>query len=163
MKQLIALIALGAMFVFGACQTNSTPEEVVRQWQAYIDSNNFEEAKKLSTQATADLLDLLAGMIPPEMMEEQMGKTEVLEVSCEIEGEKATCSCRINYDGQEETDDFFLVMEEGQWKVDLPDNPMTDGEFDFDDLDLEEMEGMLEEQLETAEEQKPEMQEEGQQ
>lgn len=152
MKQLIALFALGTMFVFSACQNGPTPpEDVVRQWQAYIDANNFAEAKKLSTQATADLLDLLAGMMPPEMLEQQMGKTEVLEVNCNIDGDKAVCACKINYDGQIEDDEFYLTLVDGQWKVDLPDNPLMDGEFDFNEadlegIDMEELERMLEEE-----------------
>ncbi|MEL6720945.1 MAG: hypothetical protein AAFP82_19740, partial [Bacteroidota bacterium] len=67
MKQLFFLFLL---FLFAACvddsnneqelANNYTPEEVLRKYQTHVDKNEFEAAKKFSTQNEKERLDLVA-------------------------------------------------------------------------------------------------------
>jgi hypothetical protein len=111
-------------------QTSTTianPEMTVRQWQKYIDNNDFKNAQALSTTDTRQWLEGIEAAFSEDTLKM---KTNFEQITCQEEAEKAMCVCRIKQNITDESyeDVFFLVKENGKWVIDLnnEDEPQND-------------------------------------
>jgi len=132
-------IFLIALLVFSACQnsttsekeekkqpTPNTPESVARQWQQYIDYNNFDAAKKLSTNNGIIWIDGIKSiLLNVEEGEEAITPTEFTVMTCKEDKDKATCNYVYREEEEIIIDSFFLVRQNGQWLVDIPEEENT--------------------------------------
>ncbi len=121
------------------------PEAVVRQWQQYLDNNEFEAAKQLSTSTTVSVLEMLETIMSEEFSDSTITHTRFLDLACREKGKNATCFYRIQEEGETIVDSFALVKVKGQWLINLPEE---DTLF-YHDNDLEELFDAFEQQLDT--------------
>ena len=89
-------------------------------YQGYIDSNEFEDAKKFCTPAERKRLDKLALSISNEMLDSTIFTTTFLKVNCQRDDETVICNCLIQDDFEKYYADYTLVKADGQWLVDAP-------------------------------------------
>jgi putative lipase involved disintegration of autophagic bodies len=98
-----------------------TPEEVVRQYQVYLDQNDFNRAKTLSTSREAERLDEVSRV-----------------VAAESQDSTRTCTIRDQYETYDT--DFVLIRYDRRWLVDSA----PQEEILFDEEEIEEaLNGML--------------------
>ena len=97
-----------------------TPEEVLKQYQAYIDKNKFEEARTLSTPAGRQWLSELEAIISNEKADSTVLDTRFLSLSCEGPGDTVQCACVMEDQYEKYTAEYRLVRLESQWLVDAP-------------------------------------------
>lgn len=95
----------------------NTPEEIVRQYQTYIDNNEFDKAKRVSTKLEQERLELLKGIITGELLESATMTTTFTALDCNEVGNKALCVGKYVEDGEEFQDTFFLEKIDNQWLV----------------------------------------------
>lgn len=105
----------------------NTPEAVVRQYQAFLDSNLFDQARLLSTPRAADFLEMLAQMISDEPMDSSVVHTSFLKIDCTERGDTAVCICLAQDEFEEYETEFRLLRMAGQWLVDLPEEGEIEG------------------------------------
>lgn len=101
-------------------QLPNTPETVARQWQKYIDKNEFAAAKKLSTQNGVKWIEEMELLFSEIDIESVLDETNFLKMNCQEKNEKAFCVYKIQEEEFEIVDTFFLEKMEGQWVVDIP-------------------------------------------
>lgn len=143
MKQYVMLAVLLA--VLGSCASgeqqedertasrpSAGPAEVVRDYQQFVDRNQFERAKVLSTREEQQRLDELAKMLAGELQDSTILESEFLELECETKGDLANCYCRIR--DQYETYEmvYTLVRRRGRWLIAAPEEefPVEDPAVD---------------------------------
>jgi hypothetical protein len=112
-----------------------TPEAVVEQYQFYLDNNNFDMAKRLSTPAAKEFLNYLAERIADLPMDSTIMETKFLRIVCREDSNQATCIGIIEEDGEQWELPFNLEKIEGKWYVDTQEE---EGELDYDTELLEE-------------------------
>ena len=98
------------------------PEEVIRQYQANVDSNRFEQAKLLSTATGKIWIDTLSRIINSsgEEMDSTLLQTQFVQMDCQVKQDTAICNCLASdQDGSYEIL-YTLIREENKWKVDAP-------------------------------------------
>lgn len=98
------------------------PEAVIRQYQAHIDSNRFEQAKMLSTEAGKTWIDTLSRIInnSGEELDSTLLQTQFLKIDCQIRQDTALCNCLASdQDGAYEVA-YTLIRQADQWKIDAP-------------------------------------------
>ena len=118
-----------------ACQPSGSPESVVRQWQAHIDNNEFEEAKALSSPQTAEIITWMQTLLANMGADEYVTQTTFEKLKCRKKGDQAVCYYTIEEEGEVFNDSFLLVRIEGKWLIDLPDEEDFDEEEDdWEDL-----------------------------
>jgi len=114
------------LFAFANCTSDkkdlpNTPEKVARQWQDWVDSNQYQKAKELSTGNAINWINWAE-----ETIKANGGENEVLApaifiaMNCEEHGNKAICGYILNDEGYEYRDSFYLEKINGQWLVDIP-------------------------------------------
>jgi hypothetical protein len=112
------------IFFMISCQPDSnqpeTPEEVLKLYQQYIDNNQFEEAKTLSTEAGKEWLSELAAIIVDEQPDSTILTTRFLSVNCTEKERMLICECELEDQYEKYTAEFRLVKVEGRWMVDAP-------------------------------------------
>lgn len=150
MKQFLWIFFAGILLI--ACQKESklpvAPEAVVKKFQKYIDNNQFEEAKLLSTPRGKERLDDLAEIIRYELEDSTIFSTTFLSVNCSITADTAICICNVKDKYEEEAyeTEYKLVKINGQWLVDVPEEEKIEEEefieemldsLDFDSLFIE--------------------------
>ena len=126
------------MLFFFACAEDEpdNPESVVRLWQDYIDINDFESAKKLSTpegqKAITNIEELLTGDGEPIAID----TTDFVSIVCVEKDSIAICKYSERLKGEvfprgnelirleEEivSDSFILKKINGNWRVNLSEN-----------------------------------------
>lgn len=120
-KKIIYLLFLSFMI---SCQPDSsrpeTPEEVLKAYQQYIDNNQFEEAKILSTEEGKEWLSELAAIIADEQPDSTILSTSFLSVNCTEKEEALICECVLEDQYEKYTAEFRLVKVDGHWMVDAP-------------------------------------------
>lgn len=147
------LILVGVLVTFGtACGGNvsqetapteevaikipRTPEEVVRQYQAYVDSNQFQLAQKLSTPRSAPLHEMMAAIVADTPTDSSLIHTQFVNLNCNIQQDTAICNCLLRDEYEEYESEYILVKVDDRWLVDLPDE---EGDFElFEQETLEE-------------------------
>ncbi len=154
MKKNITFLLLLALIVFGiACGGNvsndtasaaenavkipRTPEEVVRQYQAYVDSNQFQLAQSLSTPRSAPLHEMMATIVADTPSDSSLIHTQFISLNCDIiQQDTAVCNCLLRDEYEEYESEYILVKVDDRWFVDLPDE---EGDFElFEQETLEE-------------------------
>lgn len=122
--------------IFFACQSEPTPpEEVIQQFQAHIDKNEFAEAKALSTARGQQRLDDLEAIIASELADSTIFNTTFLEIDCQINGDTAHCLCVVQDSYEQYETDYKLVKVNGKWLVDVPEEESVDEEEFIEMLD----------------------------
>lgn len=96
------------------------PEEVLKQYQAFVDKNLLEKAKMLSTPAGQAWLDELKAIVEEEQPDSTLFHTEFLSVNCMGEGDTLRCQCVLEDQYERYTSDYHLVKLNGQWLIDAP-------------------------------------------
>jgi len=94
-----------------------TPEGIVRQYQSYLDKNEFDKAKRVSTAAEQERLELLKGIITGELLESSTMTTTFIDLDCNEVGNKAFCVGKYAEDGETFQDTFYLEKVDNQWLV----------------------------------------------
>ena len=85
----------------------NTPETVVRQYQALMDSNRFERAALLSTPDGKAMLNMLAEIMAGDPPDSSIVHTNFLDLNCVIEeGNTAQCNCLLRDEYEEYTSQF---------------------------------------------------------
>lgn len=113
-----------------------TPEEIVRRYQAYIDSNLFDLAQSLSTQRSAPLHEMMATIVADTPSDSSLIHTQFLRLTCEEKQDTVTCNCLLKDEYEEYESEYLLVKVDGRWLVDLPEE---EGDFElFEQETLEE-------------------------
>jgi len=130
-----------------ACNKESvtpyTPEEVLRLYQGYVDSNKFEDAKKFCTHSERDRLDKLALAISNEWQDSTIFTTTFLKVDCKEKEQRVLCHCMVQDEYEKYEADYILVKEKGKWLVDAPEEVII--------IQPEQMDEMLDEFLNDPE------------
>lgn len=111
-----------------------TPEEVVRRYQAYIDSNYFAQAQQLSTVRSAPLHEMMAEIVANTPADSSLIHTEFLDIQCTTEQDTAVCICRLRDEYETYQSEYILVRVDGRWLVDLPEET---GEVELDEETME--------------------------
>jgi hypothetical protein len=136
MKQLLKFSAMASLLLAlaGACQAPvASPEEVLRQYQAHIDQNEFEAAAKLSTPANQAWLSDLAAIISAEEQEgESVLYTKFINIATNGSGDTLLLDCTLQDQYEIYSAVFRLVRLNGQWRVDMPQDEVY---IDFDLID----------------------------
>ncbi len=96
------------------------PESVLRNYQAFVDNNQFEAAKSLSTEAERKRLSELAAMLAEEPAEAAIFTTNFLRIDCQPKRFTAYCQCLVEDDYERYEIMFKLVKTQGNWRVDAP-------------------------------------------
>ena len=96
------------------------PEEILKEYQGYVDKNRLEKAKVLSTPAGQAWLDELKAIVEEEQPDSTLFHTEFLSVSCAGQGDTMLCQCVLEDQYERYTSDYHLVKLNGQWRVDAP-------------------------------------------
>ena len=99
---------------------DATPEEVVRLYQSFMDRNQFDEVKQLSTEAEQASLEEVRRIVMEENQDSTRMNSVFLALSCTIRQEKASCGCRIKDEYETYNTTFNLVRKENRWLVDVP-------------------------------------------
>jgi hypothetical protein len=108
----------------------AAPETVVKQYQHYIDKNQFEEAKAISTPEERRRLDELARIISQEMEASTILTTRFLEIDCRTAKDTARCYCVVEDEYERYETEFLLVRKRGRWLVDAPEGSGKDNVVD---------------------------------
>lgn len=106
----------------GTLDSGRTPEWIVQKYQQFVDQNQFESAKELSTPAERTRLDRLAAVMVREALAEAILNTKFLQINCDTEKKVAYCQCLVEDEYERYEMAYKLVWEEGQWLVDAPEN-----------------------------------------
>lgn len=108
--------------VIGSMEGGRSPEWTVKKYQQFVDQNQFEEAKELSTPAEQARLDQLAAVMVRESLGETVLNTRFLQVNCDAEGAVSYCQCLVEDEYERYEMVYKLTWRQGQWLVDAPDN-----------------------------------------
>jgi len=145
----IALFLAAAVLLLAGCAENSdapplpnTPEAVIEQYQVWYDANQYEQAKRLSTQREVERLDEMAGMLRGQNADSTLLQTRFLVMKCDEQENVAFCYCLIEDQYERYQNLFILRKIDGQWLIDSPEAdgpPAAEMEKAFEELmqDLE--------------------------
>ncbi|MBK9335557.1 MAG: hypothetical protein IPM98_02775 [Lewinellaceae bacterium] len=114
----LALCGVFAALFFFACRphTASTPEEVVRLWQTYIDRNQFDSARIYSTELARSYIDFLDALTQGDSLE--VYETALYRLHCDVQGDSAVCHYLIEGELDEKIPDtLVLQLVNGRWLV----------------------------------------------
>jgi hypothetical protein len=104
------------------------PEEVIRQYQGFVDLNLYEDAKKLSTPAEQERLDMEAKLMAMESLDSTVFHTTFLKIDCKETGEEAMCRCIVEDEYGEYEMEFRLIKSGGVWLIDVPVEESDEGD-----------------------------------
>ena len=117
----------------GALDGGRSLEWTVEKYQYYVDQNQFDEAKTMSTPAEQLRLDKLAAVMVSEPVTETIITTDFLQIDCKAEGKITYCHCLVE-DAYERYELVYkLVWAQGKWLIDAPDGDRF-GEDVMDDV-----------------------------
>ena len=139
-----------ALCCFVACQQDASngrsPEEVVRQYQAYLDKNEFDKAKSISTPEGKDVLEGLKVFFSGPAGDSTVVHTDFLSITCEETGNTAQCNCQLKDEYETYESTYRLQKIDGRWLVDTNDEGVI--------IDQSESEEIIEE-TDTSKQQAP--------
>jgi len=103
------VVILFAVIALNACKSSDSPEAIADKYLKHIAKQEWAEAKKLGTENTQQLVDMLASF---------GGKAEIKEVKieemkCETKGDSSHCTFKSNG----EADKLDLIKKDGKWLV----------------------------------------------
>ena len=143
MKKSLNLFAAIAIAVFMvACSGDSKePEKTAEKYLNFLAEGNYDEASKLGTEDTKQMLNFLKSLSGGQKPEKV---NEVKDVKCTVgeDGETAECTYCCNEEGGDDKIDMKKI--EGNWLVDMKkENPMEGMNFE------EDMEGAFEDSIDV--------------
>ncbi len=95
----------------------TTPEEVAQLWQASVDKNQFVQARALSAHQARKYVDMLDSITAGDTT--QVSHTDLLQLQCAINGDKAVCAYFVEDESGEKRPDTMILMQiKGRWIVD---------------------------------------------
>ncbi len=104
----------------GLIAADATPEEVIRLYQSFLDNNQFDQLKMLSTEKEQARLEEVRRIVMEENQDSTRLNSVFLAVSCQVEQESASCKCRIRDEYETYSTSFYLVRRGKRWLVDVP-------------------------------------------
>ena len=124
MKKLNPL-AIAFALLITSCKEDSyrtpiPPDQVVRKYQEFIDQNNFNGAKALSTRAGKTVIDEIASTIDADLMDEIVLETQFHSIRCKVIKKVAECYCDLEDQYERYEALFNLVQIKGRWLIDIP-------------------------------------------
>ncbi len=124
---LIALIVIvfSCQSESGSSDEHNTPENVLKLYQRHFDKNEFEHAKKLSTEAGKRWIEDIAPMIVNEFSDSTILTTVFNSLDCTIEKDTALCFCELEDDNESYTAFYRLIKIQDRWLVDAPDEEVS--------------------------------------
>ncbi len=142
MKNLLPVLILLLFFAALGCKNQpsldedlpNSPEEVIRQYQAWVDSNRFDQAKYLSTPREKKRLDELAKIIADDLMDATILNSVFHDIRCQTIGDTARCLCEIEDQYEKYTIEYTLVRVNGQWLIDAPEDGNIPADEIIDDI-----------------------------
>lgn len=148
MKKTLLLFALAALatifFVNCSPATQGDPETVIKTFAERLAKKDFDGAAELATKASQPTLTMVKmGMEMAEKMKSELPENDPVAAiasaefgNAKIEGNTAIVPVTSKVDGQEMTYDFYLLKENGQWKVDFSTETLTKmGRAKFENAD----------------------------
>lgn len=94
----------------------NTPETVVKAWENALNTNQLEMAQMMSIGPQLTFVKALTEANTIEKTQEL--HSEILNLRCAEQGsDVATCDCTIKYDDATVAFKYYLIRNEGQWKV----------------------------------------------
>ena len=116
MKNLLKLAALAIIIVaINACGGKTeSPEAVAEKFLNHLNKKEYAEAKKLGTEQTAQMIDMMESFSSMGGEEDQK-EVKVENMKCDSKEDKSTCT--YTSDGKEEK--IELVKQDGKWLVDM--------------------------------------------
>ena len=130
MRRYIPLIGLFLVGMLWSCGNTpedtappAAPETVVKQYQHYIDKNQFGKAKAISTPEERQRLEELERILSQEAEASTIMTTQFLEIDCFTERDTARCYCLVEDEYERYATEFVLVRRGGRWLVDAPEGP----------------------------------------
>lgn len=109
----------------------ATPEEVVRLYQGFMDKNQFEQVKMLSTEGEQARLEEVRRIVMEENQDSTRMHSVFLALSCTTREERASCECRIRDEYETYNTTFYLVRRGNRWLVDIPEEEIL---FDEEEI-----------------------------
>lgn len=101
----------------------TNPEAVARLWQQFIDKNDFQGAKKLSTDRGQEWISGIETFLAGEYLDSLVTTTEFLNMNCVENDSTAFCVYLFKVEeGEIFQDTFFLIKEKQYWLVDIPED-----------------------------------------
>ncbi|HNX08088.1 MAG TPA: hypothetical protein PKL96_10935 [Bacteroidales bacterium] len=115
MKKLFSLvIAAIVVIAFASCgDKGNTPEAVATKYLNHLSKKEFDEAKKIATEETGQMLDMMKSFAGVGGAQEAK-EVKIENMKCETTEEASVC--KYTNDGKEES--LNLVKKEGKWLVD---------------------------------------------
>jgi ketosteroid isomerase-like protein len=115
-----------AALVFGCATAPPSPEDQVREtvsnFYSAINSMDIEGAMPYASEATQETLNMMlaftGSMTEEQMMEIPQVEFEITDIV--VDGETATAMVIANVEGEISEEPVALVLENGQWLVDMP-------------------------------------------
>lgn len=112
---LVSLAAAALLFACGGGAAD-TPTQVAEKYLTALNKQDFDAAKKLGTEKTVAMLDMIAPMM--KMTGDAAKENTGFKILGEkIEGEKATVTYRS--EGKDADETVTLVQKDGKWLVDM--------------------------------------------
>lgn len=121
MKRILSAALIAVPFLFFSCKQNSSggdPKAVLSQFFDALKKKDIAAAKKLATEDSKQLLDLMeSGMksVRDSADDEKFDKTKVEFGEPKIDGDRATIA--VKEPKSNESMNFTLKKEKGDWKV----------------------------------------------
>lgn len=103
---------------FSACHlSDASPEDVALLWQASVDKNEFDVARSISAHQARRYVDMLDSITAGDTT--QVSQTDLLQLQCAVNGDRAVCSFLIEDEsGEKRPDTMLLILKKGRWMVD---------------------------------------------
>ncbi len=135
------------------CSTGDSPkgesaESVVRRWQKYMDNNEFDKARAISTDRAKEWVDMIASILYEDAEELALPPTEFLQMNCVEKKDSATCVYTTKADNEIVWDSFLLVKVNGMWLVNVAEEEPVLEQEEMEDV-LKELEEIINESLEA--------------
>ncbi|MCK9611474.1 MAG: hypothetical protein PHR81_02885 [Bacteroidales bacterium] len=114
MKKVLSLVIAAIVVVaISSCGgKKDTPEAVAEKYLNHLNKKEFAEAKKLATEETGQMLDMMQSFSGVGGAQE-VKEVKIENLKCETTEDKS--ACKYTADGKEETLD--LVKKDGKWLV----------------------------------------------
>lgn len=129
--RLLQVILISILFSTGCASDKkelpNTPEKVSRQWQDWIDNNQYQEARELSTTNAIEWINWAEETIAAsDETNEILAPAVFISMTCSEIGDKAICGYVMDDEGFEYRDSFYLQKIKGQWLVDIPEEDLIE-------------------------------------
>jgi hypothetical protein len=103
-------------------QQTISPEQFIRQYQKWLDDNDFENAAKNATPEEKSRLDDLKNFVfkTPETQDSSLLQTVLLGIRCNSEKLHTVCHCKMKDQFEAYDITFYLMKSNHGWLMDAP-------------------------------------------